>query len=189
MTAPRSSRRAQRRRPVGVGGAPDVPWLMASVVALVVALAGGLGAANLRPFVRGSWKQIRQSHQGRPLVVHFWGVTCAPCMSELPKWGELATARSGVDIVFVAADPIPIEPPNIDAAVARTGIAPAENWIFSDSFLERLRFEVSPRWGGELPYTVMIDANGQTDVTAGVMDIQRLRAWIDRQTQPAAVRK
>ena len=154
---------------------------LATVVAGVTA-SMSLGAADLRPFVRGSWKQIRQAHDGRPVVVHFWGVTCAPCMSELPKWADIAKAKPGVDIVFVAADPVPIEPPNIEAAAARTGIAPAENWMFSDSFLERLRFEVSPQWGGELPYTVMVDASGRVESTAGVMDIQRLRTWIARQT-------
>lgn len=160
--------------------------LTTAAVVTAIAASAALGAADLRPFVRGSWKQIRQSHQGRPLVVHFWGVTCAPCMTELPKWGALANAKPGVDIVFVAADPVPIESPNIEAAVARTGIAPAENWMFSDSFLERLRFEVSPQWGGELPYTVMVDAGGHAESTSGVMEIQQLRAWIARQTQRVA---
>ncbi len=155
--------------------------LGACAVAAVLALASPApeGAA-LRPFVRGSWKQLRAAHTGRPMVVHFWGVTCAPCMGELPKWGQLEQSKPGVDIVFVAADPIPIEPPNIEAAIARTGIGTAEQWIFADSFLERLRFEVSPQWGGELPYTVMIDAAGTVQSTSGVMDLQVLRTWITR---------
>ncbi|MFN7984500.1 MAG: TlpA disulfide reductase family protein [Vicinamibacterales bacterium] len=150
---------------------------------LTVALAG----AALRPFARGSWKSITQEHQGRPLIVHFWGVTCAPCMSELPKWGQIQKSGPGVDIVFVAADPEPIDPANIDAAVARTGIGAGENWIFSDRFLERLRFEVSPRWGGELPYTVMIDRDGRRQNTSGVMDQAVLQSWIRQQASaPAA---
>ncbi len=158
---------------------------LVSMGLLVVALVAGVAAAapagaDVRPFVRGSWKQIRSAHNGRPVVVHFWGVTCAPCMGELPKWGQLAQSKPGVDIVFVAADPIPIEPPNIEAAIARTGIGTAEQWMFADSFLERLRFEVSPQWGGELPYTVMIDAGGTVQSTSGVMDLQVLRAWTDR---------
>lgn len=165
-----------------------VPGLRAAVLLLTgafVCLSAGTApsAAELRPFVRGSWKQIRQAHQGRPLVVHFWGVTCAPCMGELPKWGQLAQSRPGVDIVFVAADPIPIEPPNIESAIARTGIGGAENWMFGDAFLERLRFEVSPQWGGELPYTVMVDAAGQVQATAGVMEQSVLRAWVSKQAQ------
>lgn len=159
---------------------------LCAVALVVAATMAPAVAADLRPFVRGSWKQIRQAHQGRPLVVHFWGVTCAPCMGELPKWGELERSKPGVDIVFVAADPIPIEPPNIDAAVAKTGIGGAENWTFSDSFLERLRFEVNPQWGGELPYTVMISASGAVTSTAGVMEQKDLRAWIAQQASRSA---
>ena len=117
----------------------------AVALAAVLGVGAATSASDLRPFVRGSWKLIRQGHQGQPLVVHFWGVTCAPCMSELPKWGQLHTQRPKANIVFVAADPIPIEQPNIDAAIARTGIGTAENWMFADAFLERLRFEVNPR--------------------------------------------
>lgn len=152
-----------------------------AVAVFLLAASPSPQGAELRPFVRGSWKQLRAAHSGRPVVVHFWGVTCAPCMGELPKWGQLEQSKPGVDIVFVAADPIPIEPPNIEAAIARTGIGRAEQWMFADSFLERLRFEVSPQWGGELPYTVMIDAAGTVQSTSGVMDLQVLRAWITRQ--------
>ncbi len=152
-----------------------------AVAALLLLASPALHGADVRPFVRGSWKQLRAAHGGRPVVVHFWGVTCAPCMGELPKWGQLAQSKPGVDIVFVAADPIPIEPPNIEAAIVRTGIGTAEQWMFADSFLERLRFEVSPQWGGELPYTVMIDAGGVAQASAGVMDLGALRAWITRQ--------
>ncbi|MEQ1908351.1 MAG: TlpA family protein disulfide reductase [Vicinamibacterales bacterium] len=154
----------------------------------VVVLAALLGVVavpsgnDLRPFVRGSWKQIRQAHHDQPLVVHFWGVTCAPCMTELPKWGQLHTQRPKANIVFVAADPIPIDPPNIEAAITRTGIGTAENWMFSDSFLERLRFEVNPAWGGELPYTVLIGADGTMTATAGVTEASAISAWLDKQT-------
>ncbi len=160
--------------------------LAALLVAVALCGAATHAAGAPRSFVRGSWKVLRQQHAGRPLVVHFWGVTCAPCMGELPKWGTLERSGAGVAIVFVAADPIPIEPPNIEAAIARTGIGQAENWMFADTFLERLRFEVNPAWGGELPYTVLIDRQGRTTTTAGVMDMRELRAWIDGQSGPGA---
>jgi len=57
--------------------------------ALLLAAIGtpALGAApDLRPFVRGSWAQLLKAHQGKPIVVHFWGLTCGPCLAELPNW-------------------------------------------------------------------------------------------------------
>ena len=33
------------------------------------------GAADLKPFVGGSWQTLLKAHAGKPLVVHFWGLT------------------------------------------------------------------------------------------------------------------
>jgi hypothetical protein len=40
--------------------------------------------------------------------------------------------------------------------LAQTGLATAENWTFGDGFIERLRYEIDPRWQGEIPRTVLI---------------------------------
>ena len=42
------------------------------------------------------------------------------------------------------------------AMLAQTGLATAENWTFGDGFIERLRYEIDPRWQGEIPRTVLI---------------------------------
>ena len=41
-----------------------------------------------------------------------------------------------------------------DAGEGRAGAA--ENWLFSDGFVERLRFEIDPAWQGEIPRTLLI---------------------------------
>ena len=47
---------------------------------------------------------------------------------------------------------------------------------FTDRFYERLRYEIDPAWAGELPRTVMIDADGKTTVLPGVADLAQVRA-------------
>ena len=32
-------------------------------------------------------------------------------------------------------------------------LAGAENWMFTDDFVERLRYEIDPQWHGEIPRT------------------------------------
>ncbi len=149
-------------------------------VALVLVAAPAL-AGDLMPFVRGSWQQVRKAHEGQPVIVHFWGVTCAPCMAELPEWGQLQRERPTAGLVFVAADPVPIEKPQIAAAVARARIGASENWIFADTFGDRLRYEVNPTWAGELPYTVMIGRDGKASFVSGATGLATIRAWLDGQ--------
>ena len=50
-------------------------------------------AAELQSFTRGTWPSLLAVHAGRPTIVHFWGLTCAPCVVELPRWGELLRDR------------------------------------------------------------------------------------------------
>jgi hypothetical protein len=67
----------------------------------------------------------------------------------------------------------------------RTGLARAENWSFSDSFVERLRFEIDPQWQGQIPITFLIAPDGSATPIEGVADPADIRAWLDGQAKPA----
>lgn len=159
--------------------------------ALLLALASFsvAHAAGPLPFERGSWARLLSLHAERPTVVHFWGLTCAPCLVELPRWGRLAAERPDLRLVLVAADPLPQDAGRIAATLAGAGLADRESWSFADRFYERLRYEIDPGWAGELPRTVLIDRHGTATVLPGVADLGRVRAWLDRQREPAAEEK
>ncbi len=150
---------------------------------LLLACAVPASAGDLQRFQRGTWHSLRQSHQGRPMVVHFWGLTCGPCLVELPAWGRLAHERPDADLVTVAADPYPMQPAALSAALSNAGLSGADNWMF-DSFSERLRFEVDPAWQGELPLTLLIGGDGSVQTTVGVINPAQVRSWLDAQKRP-----
>jgi thiol-disulfide isomerase/thioredoxin len=154
-------------------------WIVAAL--LLAALPAG--AAELQRFERGSWKEVLAAHAGRPAIVHFWGLTCAPCLAELPRWGELAAERKNLDLVLIAADPLSQEEERIAGTLKRAGLDQVESWGFS-GFASRLRFEIDPRWHGELPRTMLIAADGSARTLTGVADLAEIRAWLD--AQPAA---
>jgi thiol-disulfide isomerase/thioredoxin len=158
------------------------------VLALLLAAWPAL-AGELRPFVRGSWQELRQAHAGRPTVVHLWGLTCAPCIAELPQWGKLARERSDLQLVLVAADQRGEDAGPLGAALAKAGLADAESWGFADRFAARLRFEIDPRWQGELPRTLLIGADGEVTSVSGVADLAAVRAWLDAQKAKLASRE
>ena len=135
----------------------------------------------LKPFVRGSWQEMLRSHAGRPTLVHFWGVTCGPCKVELPLLGQFMKDHSDLDVVMISADPVP----NLDGAtrtmLEKAALASAENWIFSDGFVERLRFEIDPAWQGDIPRTLLIARDGTVTTIEGSAEIPDLEKWLDRQ--------
>ncbi|MCA6114133.1 TlpA family protein disulfide reductase [Bradyrhizobium sp. WSM 1738] len=135
----------------------------------------------LKPFVRGSWQEMLRSHAGRPTLVHFWGVTCGPCKVELPLLGQFMKEHSELDVVMISADLVPnLEGPT-RAMLEKAGLASAENWIFSDGFVERLRFEIDPAWQGDIPRTLLIARDGTVTTIEGSAEIPDLQKWLDGQ--------
>lgn len=158
-------------------------WLLLALLTFCSAPSsiGSAATDELRPFVRGSWQDIRKAHAGRPTVVHFWGVTCGPCRTEMPQWGKLLLERPDLSLVVINADLVPNEASAVSAMLAQTGLAAAENWTFADDFVERLRYEIDPQWHGEIPRTMLIAREGATTVIEGVADLESIRAWLDTQ--------
>lgn len=156
------------------------PLCLALTLMLTLASTGAQ-SADLQSFGRGSWSRLRTANDGKPTVVHFWGLTCAPCLVEMPEWGKLQAERPDMRLVMVAADPMPQDPARVSDMLARANLAKTENWAFTDRFNERLRYEIDPAWAGELPRTMLIDRDGKETVLTGVVDLAEVRAWLDAQ--------
>ena len=151
---------------------------------LVVFLAPAPGSETppqLKPFVRGSWRDVMRSHAGRPTIVHFWGVTCGPCKVELPLLGQFMKDHPAIDVVTISADLVPDLPGATRSMLEKAGLWPAENWIFSDGFVERLRFEIDPAWQGDIPRTILISREGTVTTIEGSAEMQDLEKWSSQQ--------
>jgi thiol-disulfide isomerase/thioredoxin len=152
-----------------------------AALAMIATVGGAATEGELHPFKRGSWKEIRRTHADQPIVVHFWGLTCGPCRVEMPKWGRLLQERPDLKLIAIDADFIPNAASLVAEMLEKTGLAGAENWMFADDFVERLRFEINPRWRGEIPMTLMIARDGKTTTIEGMADPAQVRAWRDTQ--------
>ena len=150
--------------------------LTAGLVALAFVIGAPAQALEFKPYARGSFAELRQAHAGRPLVVHFWSVTCAPCLAELSDWARLASEKKGIDIVFVNVDG-EHDRVKAGARLEKAGLAGAVHYGFADDFLDRLFFEVDPTWRGELPFTAMIDSSGKLVAVAGLLDDPAIEGW------------
>jgi hypothetical protein len=162
---------------------PRRKFVLAGILAATgLATIGTAEARDPLPFERGSWAKLRAAHAGQPTVVHFWGLTCGPCLVELPNWGRLLAERKDLRLVLVAADAGPQEPERLATMLDRAGLDAAESWAFADRFYERLCYEIDPAWAGELPRTDLIARDGTITVLRGVADLGKVRTWLDAQT-------
>jgi thiol-disulfide isomerase/thioredoxin len=137
-------------------------------------------------FGRGSWQELRRAHAGQPTVVHFWALSCGPCLVELPVWGGLVRQRPDLRLVLVNTDRVLEKPERMLATLEKAGLRAVENWVFADRFEERLRFEVDPDWRGELPRTVLIARDGAVTAFSGPADAGTIRRWLDGQVRASS---
>ncbi|QOG17710.1 MULTISPECIES: TlpA family protein disulfide reductase [Bradyrhizobium] len=151
-------------------------------LATLVASAATLAAAPaLKPFERGTWQSVLKGHAGRPTLVHFWGVTCGPCKLELPELGRFAKDHPGIDVVTISADLVPNLPAATQSMLDKAGLSSTENFIFSDGFVERLRFEIDPAWQGDIPRTMLISRDGTVTTIEGSAEMADLEKWSGQQ--------
>jgi len=160
-------------------------FLAAILLLTFVPPATASDETQLKPFERGSWQQLLRSHRGHPTLVQFWGVTCGPCKVELPQLGKFMKGHPAIDVVTVSADLVPDLLDATRSMLQKSGLSAADNWIFSDGFADRLRFEVDPAWQGDIPRTLLISRDGAITTIEGSAEIAELEKWSDAQLAPA----
>ena len=66
------------------------------------------GSEAVKPYQKGDWQALVNA-SSKPLVVHFWGVTCAPCAREIPEWGKFLAKNKNANVIFVQVDEVASE--------------------------------------------------------------------------------
>ena len=86
-----------------------------------------------------------------------------------------------IDMVTISADLVPDLPDATRSMLEKSGLSPAENWIFGDGFVERLRFEIDPGWQGDIPRTMLISQDGKITTIEGSAEMTDIEEWSDQQ--------
>jgi len=157
--------------------------LAAAIVAAVSLAEPAASGETPPPFEAATLNQIRDAHQGAPLIIHFWGLTCSNCMAELTDWGAFARAHPGATIVLVNWDQRGTRPEQIAPTLQKAGLGAVPSYALGNGFEEKLRFAVSPDWMGELPYTRLVAGDGTATTFSGAADFAELDAWLTKKSQ------
>jgi thiol-disulfide isomerase/thioredoxin len=148
--------------------------------ALAFAFAsGGAAAFDFKPYGRGDFARLSKAHAGKPLIVHFWSVTCPPCLVELPEWAKFAAEKKGIDLVFVNTDSDE-DRARAQARIEKAGLSNADHYGFADDFVEKLYFEADNSWRGELPFTALVAPDGAVATVTGAIDDPLIVAWLEK---------
>ena len=137
---------------------------------------------DIKPFIKGSFEQIQQDRKGKPYIITFWSEDCAFCMKELALFGKLLKTYQNVGIISITTDPF-LEQQKIERILTAKELINAKKWVFADSFVERLYFDVDKRWRGELPLSFFFDRNNKMIKQLGAIKENELIDWLAKQNQ------
>jgi thiol-disulfide isomerase/thioredoxin len=151
-------------------------WLIAICILFAQARAHSADATTIRPFDKDSFARIRAGYTHQPLVVHIWGLTCGPCLAELPRWGRMKKQDPGMHLVLIQADEAAVDA--VKAAVEHAGLAQAENWSARFELDEFERASIDASWVGDMPRTLLISADGVVTTLKGVVDPGVVMSWL-----------
>ena len=152
--------------------------LIVALLMLTVMSASMAETGVLKPYQGGDWTSVIKTDKGSPIAIHFWGVTCAPCVKEMPQWGKFVAANKKANIIFIQVDDV--SPDMIQKMLAKANLSEAKNYYINSVFDERLRYEIDPKWRGETPITILIDKNGKALRKTGPMNFSQLSSWFNK---------
>lgn len=154
-------------------------WLL-GLCLLVFAAMPAMATQQIKPFVAGSIQQIVSARQGKPFVIFFWSLSCSYCKAEMDMFKKLSVKYPELDLVLVSTD-APEDEKMVSATLAKYALNKAESWIFSDSYTERLYFEIDRQWHGELPRTYFFSAKNELKSISGKLDQKDVAQWAKAQ--------
>ena len=93
---------------------------------------------------------------------------------------KLAAEYPKLDLVLISTDS-PQQEKAIAATLTKYSLGKAESWVFADSYVERLRFEIDREWYGELPRTYLFAADRSSKGVSGNLEQHELESWIRQQ--------
>jgi thiol-disulfide isomerase/thioredoxin len=139
-------------------------------------VAGELDAPGLARMLAGQ--------KGRVVLLNFWATWCVPCREEFPDLSKLQSRNraAGFQLIGISTD-FAKQRAAVDAFIAEQRPAFPNYWKKTggdEAFIEA----VDPKWGGELPFSVLFDRSGRKvrvysgalPVAAAEKEIRRLLA-------------
>jgi peroxiredoxin len=134
---------------------------------------------NLEMASAGDLKKLRSNPAKKMLLVSFWATWCGSCIDEFSDFEDTFQMYKDRDLelVTVAAN-MPDEKTSVQKMLEKKR-ATSRNLLFASEDTAALQAAFDPTWQSAVPYTVLIDSNGQILYKKlGSVDILELRRTI-----------
>lgn len=129
--------------------------------------------AGLKHFTSGSYQQLLQEYADKPFVLMIWSINCASCLKKMPVMSELQKSMPGVNLIMLATDDASATD-QVKSILTGNELNHTDNWIFADANPQKLRYEIDPKWYGEIPRTYFLNKDHQRIGVSGSVSREKL---------------
>jgi len=107
-------------------------------------------------------------------VLALWGLDCAYCESNLQALMKLQRAHPReIELIAVATDSVE-QSVALEQRLHAAGVDTLPSRAYADATPERINYLIDPDWGGELPRTLIIRADGSRSGISGQLTPAKL---------------
>lgn len=135
--------------------------------------------SDLKPFVSGSYQQILANHANQPLMIVMWSIDCPSCLKDMALISSIHKNKPDLKIIMLATDDLSASD-QIQQILTKNQLSDLDNWVFADENTQKLRFEIDPKWYGEIPRTYFFNAAHQREGVSGVLTSEDYQNRLDR---------
>ena len=111
-------------------------------------------------------------------VLALWSLDCAYCEANLQALRNLQRAHPReIELIAIATDSVS-ESAALEQRLRAAKADTLPSRAYADATPERINYLIDPNWGGELPRTLVIAADGQRKAFSGALTPSALRAIV-----------
>jgi thiol-disulfide isomerase/thioredoxin len=108
-------------------------------------------------------------------VVNFWATWCRPCVAELPHFEETYQNQkaNGMELVLITLDDVEDLERRVQPFVSKKNLT-AQVYLLDETDQNKFINAIDPDWGGAIPATIVIAANGERTLYEKPLTAQEL---------------
>lgn len=142
-----------------------------------ISLLANAEQAQLKHFASGSYQQLLKQYAGKPIVVMIWSIHCTICLEKMPLLSELRKNKPDINLIMIATDDVSATN-QVRSILNENKLDQVDNWIFAYANPQKLRYEIDPKWYGEVPRTYFLDKDHQRVGISGSVPRETMETMI-----------
>lgn len=134
---------------------------------------GTASTLDFRAFDLGSFEKIVEAKRKQNHLVVLWSLDCPPCIKELQKISDLHRQFPEYQLTLINTDTLENQG-KAKEILQLYNLLDLENWGFTQTDAEKLRYDIDPRWFGDLPRSYFFPIQGKIKRLRGALSSTEL---------------